>query len=188
MTEPEPDDDADRSATDVPYHEITVPSPKETLDTEFGVFEETYEGVDLNAYERRAVLLDRILDAGHPRALDATQEDLADEFGVSQSTISDDVQILLEWMGDNLTRDSFALMDMVYRSSVRNLMEDGEYRDAARTVSDWIETLADIGAVDRVPDRVDLAVSRDDHETESYEIITDDDADNALVDDETDDA
>jgi hypothetical protein len=177
MTEPRPNDGEERAPTEVPYDEIAVPEPDTSLNKDTGHFEETYEGVDLNAYQRRAVLLRRVLEAGHPRALDATQYELAGEFDVSQSTISDDFQILKEWMGENLTRGCFGIMDMVYRSSISHLMDDGEYRDAVRSVSDWMETLADIGAIERAPDRVDLDVSRDGLESEAYEILPDTDDD-----------
>ena len=171
--EPTPDDDGDHAPVEVPYDDITVPSPKEKLDADSGTFEETYDGVELNAYQRRAVLLDRVLEAGHPRALDATQEELADEFDVSQSTISDDLQILAEWCGENLTREHFGIMDAVFRGAVKNLVEADEYRDAAKVGTEWFDWLADVGAVNRTPDRLDLDVNSDDLESASYEIIPD---------------
>lgn len=128
--------------------------------------------------ERRAVLLDRIEQAGHPRALPYTYRELADEFDVSKSTIADDMSLLAEWCAQNVEREHVAIMDAVFRGAVLDLVRDGKRAWAAEVGREWFEWLADMGAIERVPEHVslDATVRNAGDSTDEYEIVEDDTA------------
>lgn len=130
---------------------------------------------DMTAHERRAILLDRIIQAGHPDALGKTQSEIGEEFGVAQQTISDDFQRLSEFMADNVERDHVSIMDTVFRGAIKDLVEDGKKAWAADVGKQWYEWLADMGQIERVADEMDLNVNDVSDETEEYVVITDDD-------------
>lgn len=127
---------------------------------------------DMNYAERRAILLQRIEQAGHPRALGQTYAEMADEFGVSKATIHRDLKTLAEWTAENVERDHVHIMDSVFRGAVLDLVDDGKKAWAAEVGKEWFEWLADMGAIERVPDKVDLdATVEQADETEDYEVV-----------------
>jgi hypothetical protein len=130
---------------------------------------------ELDYAQRRAIILRRIEKAGHPQALGRTYSEMGEEFDVSKQTISDDMQVLSAWVATHLERDHVSILDAVFRGSVQNLVEDGEYAEARETAKEWYEWLADMGIVDRVPDRLDLdaTVHTDPDKGADYEIISD---------------
>lgn len=131
---------------------------------------------EFNYAERRAVLLERIEQAGHPRALGSTYAELGDEFGVSKPTIHHDMQVLAEWTAENLDRDHVHILDSVFRGAIRDLVSEGKHAWAAEVGKEWFDWLADMGVMDRAPDKVDLdaTVRGEPDETEAYEVIPDD--------------
>lgn len=133
---------------------------------------------DCTVEERRAVLLHRIERAGHPRALPDTYRELADEFDVNKSTIGRDMKLLAEWCAENVERDHVSIMDAVFRGAVLDLVEDGKKAWAAEVGREWFEWLADMGAIERVPQNVNLdaTVRQASDETDEYRIIEDDEA------------
>lgn len=87
--------------------------------------------------ERRAELLQTVLDLGHPSLINQTQE--AERYGVSQQQISKDLDRLAEYIDANLGKRRELITEAVYHRTIRGLLEEGEYRKAAQTVSDWNE-------------------------------------------------
>ncbi|QPL12222.1 hypothetical protein HrrHc1_005 [Halorubrum phage Hardycor1] len=146
----------------VPYHRI-VPDTTKPYDA-------------LNCYERRAVLLDRIETAGHPRALASTYAELGDEFGVAKSTIANDMNRISEYVAENLERDHHMIVDAVFRGAIRDLVEDGKKAWAAELGKEWYDWLADMGQVERVADDVNLNVSQERNDTDEYTLVPDDEA------------
>lgn len=138
---------------------------------------------EFNYAERRACLLGRIERVGHPRALSQTYAEMGDEFGVSKATIHRDLKVLAEWTAQNLDRDHVHILDSVFRGAILDLVDEGKYAWAAEVGKEWFEWLADMGVMDRVPDRVDLdaTVRQASNETEDYEIIPDDEAEALAV-------
>lgn len=89
--------------------------------------------------ERRKELLQLVKQAGHPRALNQTE--LADRYGVSQQQISKDLDRLAEYAHETLGERRDLVSEAVFHRAMEGLMEEGEYRKAARTVADWNEWL-----------------------------------------------
>lgn len=89
--------------------------------------------------ERRAELLQLIKEAGHPRAINQTQ--LADRYGVTQQQISKDIDRLARHVRERITNRGRRAMvvDATVNRAIRGLLEDGEYRKAARTAMEYDE-------------------------------------------------
>jgi len=127
--------------------------------------------VELNTYERRAVLLDRIEAEGHPRAISKTYAQLGDEFAVGKATIANDMSRLSEYVAENLDRDHHRIVDTVFRGALRDLVAEGESARAAEIAREWYGWLADMGEVERVADDVNLNISSDEVSTDAYEVV-----------------
>jgi hypothetical protein len=104
--------------------------------------------------ERRADLLRQIRDLGHPSMIN--QVEAADRYGVSQSQISKDLDRLAESVREHVVdRDRRAFtVDSVVRRSIRGLLEEGEYRQAARTAMEWDEWLTEFHDLRQLEKRV----------------------------------
>lgn len=150
--------------------------------------EEEKDPLDYHYTERRAELLDLIFQAGSPRRLNTTQ--LADRYGVTRSQIYQDYDALGDFiegtLGDRAALRTRALHERV----IGELLDEGEWRDAWTTHKEFVGWLADVGAIETVPDRLDATVTHSEEETETgaYKIV--DDADDAiqLSDDGADEA
>lgn len=89
--------------------------------------------------QRRARLLQLITEHGHPDAINQTE--MAERFGVSQQQISKDIDRLGAYVhGQVLDRDQRALIvQSVTNRALRGLLDDGEYRKAAKTAMEYDE-------------------------------------------------
>ncbi len=144
----------------VPYHNIVPDTSK------------PYTA--MNCYERRAILLERMEKAGHPRALGQTYQELADEFGIAKSTVHNDFQRVSEYVAENLDRDHHMITDAVFRGAILDLVEDGKKAWAAEVAKEWYDWLADLGQVERMAADVNLNLREQSNETDEYRVIPDD--------------
>jgi len=121
-----------------------------------------YSAVDLpekdpTAYsyvERRARLLQLVKEAGHPACLNQTE--LAERFGVSQQQISKDFDRLAEHVhGTLIDRDrrAFVVGNVVQRA-IRGLLDEQEYRKAAKTAMEYDEWVSEFHDLDELHDRL----------------------------------
>ena len=108
---------------DIDYRTVEVPN------------ETPSEG--LSYAQRRAEILQIMQRVGHPRRV--RQADLADRFGVNQSTISRDLDTLAEYIDTTLGDRRTFVSDLVFNRAVEGLLEEEEWRKAAQTVKDWNE-------------------------------------------------
>jgi len=119
--------------------------------------------------ERRAEILQLIEKAGHPGSISPTR--LADRYDVSKSQISQDKSRLQEFIVEQIDEPAVdAITSTVFQTAVRELMDNDEYRKAAKTVADWNDWLGDRGHVEREPDRLEANVNLD-VDDESKEIL-----------------
>ena len=119
--------------------------------------------------ERRAEILQLIEKAGHPDSISPTR--LADRYDVSKSQISQDKSRLQEFIVEQIDEPAVdAITSTVFQTAVRELMDNDEYRKAAKTVADWNDWLGDRGHVEREPDRLEANVNLD-VDDESKEIL-----------------
>jgi len=98
--------------------------------------------------QRRAELLQRIRDAGHPGRLN--QGELADEYGVSQQQISKDMKRIGQSIRSALDDDRRVLtVDSTVQRAIRGLLEDGDYYKAGQLALDYDEWVSgESGGVD----------------------------------------
>ena len=125
-------------SNDIDYRAIEVPTDKPPQ-------EYTYA-------ERRAEILQLIEEAGHPRAIN--QSRLGERYGCAQSNISNDVSVLREYITSNIDETTVdTITETVYQKSIRELVDNGEYKDAVKAVESWNDWLMDRGKVEKEPDK-----------------------------------
>jgi hypothetical protein len=105
--------------------------------------------------ERRADLLRQIRDLGHPSLIN--QVEAADRYDVSQSQISKDLDRLAESVRDHVVdRDRRAFtVDTVVRRSIQGLLNEGEYRKAAKTAMEWDGWLTEFHDLTELAERIE---------------------------------
>ena len=130
--------------------------------------EPNYSAVDLPSkdrteysyVERRAELLQLIKEAGHPRALNQTE--VADRYGVSQQQISKDLDRLARHIRVRVadrSRRAF-VVDATVNRAIRGLLDEGEYRKAARTAMEYDEWATEFADLERLQAEVDRLKER----------------------------
>ena len=128
-------------SNDIDYRAIEVPTDKPPQ-------EYTYA-------ERRAEILQLIEEAGHPRAIN--QSRLGERYGCAQSNISNDVSVLREYITSNIDETTVdTITETVYQKSIRELVDNGEYKDAVKAVESWNDWLMDRGKVEQEPDKHEI--------------------------------
>lgn len=98
--------------------------------------------------ERRAELLQQVRDLGHPSMIH--QGEAAERYGVSQQQISKDLDRIAEFVSDHLGERHELTIESVFRRSIQGLLEEGDYRKAARTAAEydeWVSQRADLEAI-----------------------------------------
>lgn len=110
---------------------------------------------DYSYVERRAEILQRIEEAGHPRAISQTR--LADRYEVSQGQISQDITRLKTYINETVDTDTVdAITETVYQKSIKELIEKDEHYKAVKAVESWNNWLMDRGKVDKEADEHEL--------------------------------
>ena len=130
--------------------------------TDYASVEITTEDRSEYSYvERRAELLQLTREAGHPRALNQTQ--LAERYGVTQQQISKDFDRLAEYTHETAVDRSRRLftVNTVVDRAVRGLLDEGEWRKAAKTAMERDEWLTEFHDLDVLASEVkDLKQTR----------------------------
>jgi hypothetical protein len=106
--------------------------------------------------ERRSEIYNLIEEAGHPRNLERTQEQLGKRYDVEQQQISDDIQAIRDYEAGHVGDDVRANTSFVCEKAVRELMEDGEYEVAAKLQMQYFEWLQEAGEEDKPADKHEL--------------------------------
>lgn len=109
-------------------------------------------GNEYSYVERRAELLQLIRQAGHPSRLNQTE--LADRYEVSQQQISKDFDRLGEYLEENLGSRRYITTEAVIDRSIQGMLENEEYRQAARTVLDWNEWIDERQEIKEIEERI----------------------------------
>lgn len=154
-----------------PYHHTmtNTETPTDTVvPSSENCSEPNYSAVDLPSkdrteysyVERRAELLQLITEAGHPRALNQGQ--VAERYGVSQQQISKDIDRIARHVratvGDRGRRA--LVVDTTVQRAIRGLLDDGEYRKAARTAIEWDEWATEFTDLERLQAEIDQLKER----------------------------
>lgn len=114
--------------------------------------------------QRRARLLQLITEHGHPDAINQTE--MADRFGVSQQQISKDIDRLGAYVhGQVLDRDQRALIvQSVTNRALRGLLDDGEYRKAAKTAMEYDEWATEFIDLSEMAAEIELLKQQQDND------------------------
>lgn len=122
-----------------------------------------YDSVDIPAkppaeftyHERRADLLQQVRDLGHPSMIN--QAEAAERYGVSQQQISKDLDRIAESVHEHVVdRDHRAFtVDSIVQRSIRGMLEDGEYRAAAKTAIEWDQWLTEFHDLEKLAEEVE---------------------------------
>jgi hypothetical protein len=127
------------SSTEPDYSGVDIPSKRKT--------EYTY-------VERRAELLQLVNEKGHPGCLDQTE--LAEQYGVCQQQISKDIKRIATHVHERLIdRDRRAfVVEQVVDRSVRGLLDQGEYRKAAKTAMEYDKWIREFHDMEQLEERI----------------------------------
>lgn len=112
---------------DIDYRAVEVPDGKDPENMTYA--------------ERRAEILDLIEKRGSPRLVNGAR--LAERYGCTRQMIHKDLDRLAEWADENQGDREVLEGDALYWRCIQGLLEDGEYRKAAQTLSDyhdWLRT------------------------------------------------
>lgn len=143
---------------EIDYAAVSVPDDKSPEDYHYTV--------------RRAAILEDVIRAGSPSRI--RQQSLADRYGVSQSTISRD----LDAVGDHVSEQIGNRAELTARAAFSRVLDDllsveDDWRAskaAFDVVMEWSEWLENRGELDRVPREVDMDV-RSRRSEVSYQVI-----------------
>jgi hypothetical protein len=111
--------------------------------------------------ERRSEIYDLIEEAGHPRNLERTQEQLGKRYGVSQRQISDDIQAIRDYEAESVGDDVRANTSFVCEKAVRELMDSDDYEAAAKLQMKYFEWLQEAGVEDKTATLADIEIAAD---------------------------
>lgn len=126
------------------YHTVEVPPDKDPA-------EYTYA-------ERRADLLDAIHAAGHPSFVNQTER--AEKYEVSQQMISKDMNRLGDYVAERLDHNRELETQAVFERCIQGLLEEEEWRKAAKTAGDYDDWVHQRGEVEELADMVDMLTDR----------------------------
>lgn len=104
--------------------------------------------------ERRAELLQQVRDLGHPSMIH--QGEAAERYGVSQQQISKDLDRIAEYVDENLGARHELTIEAVFQRSIQGLLEEGEYRKAARTAKDYDEWVTDRTDLEEIQEQLEF--------------------------------
>ena len=104
--------------------------------------------------ERRAELLQQVRDLGHPSMIH--QGEAAERYGVSQQQISKDLDRIAEYVDENLGARHELTIDAVFQRSIQGLLEEGEYRKAARTATDYDEWVTERTDLEEIQEQLEF--------------------------------
>lgn len=121
--------------------------------------------------ERRAEILEMVLSAGSPARM--RQEDLANRYGVDQSTISRDMDAIAEHVDEALGDRAKLATRAAFQRVLNDLLEEDDWRAskaAFDVMMDWNDWLADVGEQHREPRQAELDVQSRNMDV-AYEIV-----------------
>jgi hypothetical protein len=95
--------------------------------------------------ERRAEILRRIEDAGHPGLVNGAE--LGRRYDVARQSIYNDFDVLGEYVADTVGERVDLKINAVFNKAIRGLLQQKEYRKAAKTAAEfgeWVEARHEI--------------------------------------------
>lgn len=125
-------------AGDIDYRSVDVPEGKSPEDYTYA--------------ERRAEILSLIERRGSPRRLNG--QTLGERYGCSRQNIYNDLERLSEWAEESLGDREALEGEALYWRCIEGLLDEGEYRKAAQTLSDYHEWVHERKDLDEMDERL----------------------------------
>jgi hypothetical protein len=123
---------------------------------------------DYTYAERRAEILREVEAVGSPRLVNGAE--LARRYGCTRQNIYNDLDRLAEYVerraGDREALDA----EGIYWRCIRELLDAGEPRKAAKTLADYHDWLHDRQELDHLWDRLEALEAEQDTETNPYRV------------------
>lgn len=108
---------------------------------------------DYTYNERRAELLQFIIEAGHPDRI--SRKKMGQRYDCDPTTITNDVQVLGEQIGE-LNEDAEMVMSALFRKALKEMAAQDRWKDAVEIGMDYQDWLFDTGKQAKEPDRLDI--------------------------------
>lgn len=105
-------------------------------------------------HERRAELLQFIVEAGHPDRI--SRKAMGERYDCDPSLITKDIKLLGEQIGEELNGDAEMVMSTLFRKALKEMAAQDRWMDAVDVGMDYQEWLFDTGEQQKEPDRVDI--------------------------------
>lgn len=109
---------------------------------------------EFSVEERRAELLQIITDHGHPSMVNQTE--LAARYGVSQPMVHKDIDAISDDVAKRLGEHHELEIESVFRRSIKGLLEDEEWRKAARTAKDYSDWMTERSEIEELQEELNL--------------------------------
>ena len=127
---------------------------------------------EYSTHERRAEILQAIIEAGTPSAVN--QRKLADRYEVHESTVSRDMDRLSESIETHLGANAKLTTRALFERTVRELQSEDEWKQAWDVAMDWNQWLADVGEQHREPQKSAVDVEMRSRNIDvAYEVVRD---------------
>lgn len=112
---------------------------------------------------RRSYVYRRLLEAGHHTLLN--KRALSEKFDCTRKTIYNDLDKISEYMVNQIdTQWEKSQSMLVYERAIAELMDRGDFKEAAKVRKMFDEWLENRGEMDKEPERVEHSVNEDDLE------------------------
>ena len=128
----------DEDTDGIDYRSITVPDDKSPEDYTYA--------------ERRAEILRRIEAAGHPGRVNGAE--LARRYGCTPQNIYNDFDVLAEYVEDTVGDRADLTIDSVFNKAIHGLLEQKEYRKAAKTAKEYSEWITERHEIDEMWEQI----------------------------------
>jgi hypothetical protein len=122
--------------------------------------------------QRRAALLEEVLELGTPTAVSRTEA--GERYGVTHGQITQDLDAIAECVEEHLGDTAKLQTKAAFERVLRELYDADDWRAtkaAWDVVADWNQWLGDVGEQEREPDRSEVAVT----DSSGYQVIHDED-------------
>lgn len=129
------------------YATVAIPDPRRRPKQEW-----SYE-------ERQADLFRLLRKYGHPDNIEKSQRELGEEYDVSQQQISEDFKRVRKYIAAHVGQDAISMTDLIVNKGVRELIDEKPYQ-AVKAQLEYMEFLMETGAIDRAPERKEIAQMR----------------------------
>lgn len=117
----------------------TIPIPEEPHD-------------DWQSEERRAWILNRVQELGHPSLLD--HEKMKEKFDVSLRQTYYDLEHVMDWVEDNVISEHHTGKNWtVFEKAKREALKEGKWQEAVEIVEAEAQWLEDRGHIDKEPEK-----------------------------------